>query len=806
MRTKKLKVLSSSLSLLMAVSMVGATSAFAAPAENDNTTSIEVDSHWIGSEGESLTVNLLANDEPVDTATLSGASDWSHVFEDVAVTDGENPITYTIEQVQDIEGYHSHISGGVTQGFDIVHLESPDNPGFEGESINVDVSKSWVGTIGEEAHINLLVDGIEAAEITLSATTSADTGWDYTFENLPVVENANGEPVTYTVSEDNMEGYDTKIFGTQEQGFLVHNIDVTIPEMIIEGSVVVKYVDEDGNEIALPNTFTGEVGQKYGTTGKDIPGYSLIGVQGEDRGTFEADGTEVVYVYEPKTGNGEDEAYVEGTIVVKHQNEDGEEIALREIHTGEVGTKYDVKPKDIRGYDKLLRTESDIWNSPGTFGEGIAIITFTYEVDKSIAEEAPVIGSVVTKYVDEDNNEIAERERISGEIGEDYELEPKEINGYEFVEAIGEVAGQFGEGISIVEYVYAASEEEQEEVVESTVTVNHVDQAKNKIAEPVVIKGEVGEEYTTEPLEIDGYKLYASEGYTTGEFAEDNITVTYVYEALAITTPVEPIDEEKEEEITTPVEPVEEENKNKEAKENLLSCEALWEMFPGGEITEGNLSPEDPNYDLINRSFDALDTDNDGVICEQEVEVDDTETPVNLNNNSNNSNNNNTNDVAAVDIDLEAAYDKLEFGMSYDDVVDLIGKEGTVDAENTATFNDQIVAEATIYTWVNNKGDALSAGFVNDKMVSKALAIDGNVKADYATQETIDEYANSGTNSDNNNTESMNLNEPKQQDGQALPDTATNTFNILAIGGGLLAAAGVGLFIVNRRRAAIDSE
>ena len=52
----------------------------------------------------------------------------------------------------------------------------------------------------------------------------------------------------------------------------------------ITSSVVIKYVDEDFKEISSSDTITGNVGSDYETFAKDIKGYELVEVLGEEKG------------------------------------------------------------------------------------------------------------------------------------------------------------------------------------------------------------------------------------------------------------------------------------------------------------------------------------------------------------------------------------------------------------------------------------------------------------------------------------------------------------------------------------------
>jgi len=63
------------------------------------------------------------------------------------------------------------------------------------------------------------------------------------------------------------------------------------------------------------------------------------------------------------------------------------------------------------------------------------------------------------------------------------------------------------------------------------VVVQHHDEQGNAIAKDVTLPtGMVGEDYTTTPLDISGYKLKTTPENATGQYETEAITVTYVYE------------------------------------------------------------------------------------------------------------------------------------------------------------------------------------------------------------------------------------------------------------------------------------
>ena len=71
------------------------------------------------------------------------------------------------------------------------------------------------------------------------------------------------------------------------------------------GNVTAKYVDENGNPIADDVIASGNVGDPYSTTQKDVPGYTFKEVQGNPTGSFTDQNQTVTYVYtkNPATDN-----------------------------------------------------------------------------------------------------------------------------------------------------------------------------------------------------------------------------------------------------------------------------------------------------------------------------------------------------------------------------------------------------------------------------------------------------------------------------------------------------------------------
>lgn len=484
----------------------------AEPTVDAGKTSVQVSNKWFGEKQASKVVELLANGEKVADITLNDANGWSHTFADLPATDQNGPIVYSVREAN-TEGYLSEVSGDASEGFTVVNLELPTHAGFAGATDDIDVTKSWIGDAGNQARINLLVDGYEIDSVVLDAQND----WKHVFDNMPIVENEQGQPVTYTVAEPVMDGYDTKISGNRAQGFIVSNIEAA--EAPVEGSIVTKYVDASGKEIAFRQTLSGTVGDKYELAQKEIPGYAFKSVTGDAKGEFKFGVNEVVYVYDKVS----DVEYVEGQVVAKYVDATGKEIALRSTVSGEVGKDFKVDPKAIPGYAYQKTEGANI----GKYEAGIKTVTFVYKED--VQAQAPLIGGVIVKYVDSNGKEISDRVAKSGKVGEDYKTEWKTIPGYGLMSVSSNANGKFSEGISIVTYTYGAIKDEGNFEDGGNVVVKYTDEEGNEIAARERLAGKPGESYSSSKKTIQGYEFVRVAGEATGKYGDKTKVVEYIY-------------------------------------------------------------------------------------------------------------------------------------------------------------------------------------------------------------------------------------------------------------------------------------
>ena len=85
--------------------------------------------------------------------------------------------------------------------------------------VSVPVEKKWVGPAAEKATVRLLADGKATGD---SIELSKSNNWKGSFEGLAKYSKSGSE-VAYTVAEDPVEGYGSKVTGDAEHGFTVTN-------------------------------------------------------------------------------------------------------------------------------------------------------------------------------------------------------------------------------------------------------------------------------------------------------------------------------------------------------------------------------------------------------------------------------------------------------------------------------------------------------------------------------------------------------------------------------------------------------
>ena len=173
--------------------------------------SIPVTKVWIGKEADSVTVNLYA--DGIDTgqrAVLDSTNQWQYTFTNLDEYKNGNKIQYTVKE-ETLANYDSAITGDMANGFKITNTNT--------EKVTLPVEKKWVGPAAASATVKLLADGVVKETVTLNAAGN----WKHTFNNLPKYDATDGHEIVYTIDEENVTGYSTKITGDAKTGFTITN-------------------------------------------------------------------------------------------------------------------------------------------------------------------------------------------------------------------------------------------------------------------------------------------------------------------------------------------------------------------------------------------------------------------------------------------------------------------------------------------------------------------------------------------------------------------------------------------------------
>ncbi|EHV5879512.1 MucBP domain-containing protein, partial [Listeria monocytogenes] len=193
----------------------------------------------------------------------------------------------------------------------------------------------------------------------------------------------------------------------------------------------------------------------------------------------------------------------------------GKTLAPSETLNGNVGDTYNATAKQIDGY--TLTTTPD--NATGTFTTTSQSVTYVYT--KNIVAAEPV----TVNYVDDTGKTLAPSETLNGNVGDTYNATAKQIDGYTLSAEPTNATGQFTSSAQTVNYIYTKNPAPEKGVVE----IHYVDENNKQLSSATKISGTVGDNYTTEPKNIDGYTLTTTPDNATGTFNTSSQTVTYVY-------------------------------------------------------------------------------------------------------------------------------------------------------------------------------------------------------------------------------------------------------------------------------------
>ena len=201
-------------------------------------TSVSVKKEWDDTKNQDgkrpteVIVHLYADGKDTGKAvTLSAKNDWKASFNDLDVNKDGKAIEYTVKE-DEVKDYETSTSGDAKSGFVLTNSHKT-------ETVNISGTKTWAdndnqdGARPDSITIRLMADGKEIQKQEVKA--DKDGNWTYAFNDLP--KYANGQEITYTVSEDAVKDYTTTQKGN----------DFTNTHKVGKTSVSVKKIWKDNN-------------------------------------------------------------------------------------------------------------------------------------------------------------------------------------------------------------------------------------------------------------------------------------------------------------------------------------------------------------------------------------------------------------------------------------------------------------------------------------------------------------------------------------------------------------------------------
>lgn len=138
-------------------------------------------------------------------------------------------------------------------------------------------------------------------------------------------------------------------------------------EKVAAEPVNVKYVDENGKEIAESHLLNGNIGDTYESKAKVIEGWKLKTTPSNATGILSDQAQTVVYIYEKEK--------LASSIIVRYLDDNNKELVKSRIISGNVGEEYSTNAEKISGY----HLKSTPTNAEGIFMENEQTITYIYE-------------------------------------------------------------------------------------------------------------------------------------------------------------------------------------------------------------------------------------------------------------------------------------------------------------------------------------------------------------------------------------------------------------------------------------------
>ncbi|MCH4168458.1 MAG: Cna B-type domain-containing protein [Streptococcaceae bacterium] len=195
-----------------------------------------------GNRPESISVNLLADGEQVDSKTVTASDNWKYSFENLVKYKNGQEIVYTITE-NSVAGYST-----TTDGYDLTNSYTPGKT-------SIAATKKWDDNNNQDGirptsiEVELYANGNATGK---TATLSDANQWVANFTNLD--EKSDGKVITYTVKETSeIAGYTTSVDDSDKGNVIITNTHT--PE-ITAVSGTKTWSDSDNQDGIRPDDIT----------------------------------------------------------------------------------------------------------------------------------------------------------------------------------------------------------------------------------------------------------------------------------------------------------------------------------------------------------------------------------------------------------------------------------------------------------------------------------------------------------------------------------------------------------------------
>ena len=221
--------------------------------------SVPVEKKWVGPAAAKATVRLLADGKDTGKSIeLNESNNWKGSFKDLAkYSKSGSEVAYTVAE-DAVEGYSSKVTGDAGRGFTVTNTSTA--------KVSVPVEKKWVGPAAAKATVRLLADGKDTGK---SIELNESNNWKGSFKDLAKYSKSGSE-VAYTVAEDAVEGYSSKVTGDAGRGFTVTNT-VKTGELDVSKAVAAR----EGLAVDADKTF------EFAVEATDAAGHGVSGAYGD---------------------------------------------------------------------------------------------------------------------------------------------------------------------------------------------------------------------------------------------------------------------------------------------------------------------------------------------------------------------------------------------------------------------------------------------------------------------------------------------------------------------------------------------